>query len=298
MRSFLSLPLLLCVSSSFLAWAGLPACSSTSPSTGSVGASASSSGSGSSGSSSDGDATSCTTGVPLEGAAYDLTKSRFAFGSTPVPQDAGSLTRWVGSDGIVAIESNGSEMGSMDAFAPESGLPDWSTDTTKLTAHAVEYWESMGVASCQIAGTGIDGSVSGGGSVDGGTFQTTTQSIVTIQRAVQGVPVSESLAVARFDVNDQTTVESFYWPEIPADVVSAAIAFQSQLADPTALAAYKAKPPADAQGQGAVVIHHTSSFSTSPFQSAATYDVIETTPEDDGGDLSFDPNGNPVTTTW
>ena len=99
-------------------------------------------------------------------------------------------------------------------------------------------------------------------------------------------------------MNDQTTYESFFWPEIPANVVSAAIALQNQNADPNALAAYKAKLPADAQGQGRVVIHHTSAGSLQPFQTAATYDVVETTPEDDGGDLNFDQNGNPVTTAW
>jgi len=254
--------------------------------------------SGSSGGSPSTDSAACASGSPLSGASYDITKSAFAFGSAPVEQSAGGLDRWVGSDGVVAISSNGSEMGIMNATAPESSLPDWSTDTSMLEAHASAYWVSMGVASCEISGTGIDTSVSGGGSIDGGSFQNVSQNIVTLQRGVQGVRVVESLAVARFDVDDQTTVENFYWPEIPADVVSTAIAFSSQLADPSALAAYKAKLPADAQGQGSVVVHHSSSFSMSPFQAAATYDVIQTTPEDDGGELSFDQNGNPVTTVW
>jgi hypothetical protein len=88
--------------------------------------------------------------------------------------------------------------------------------------------------------------------------------------------------------------------------VSAAVTFANQLADPAGLAAYKAKLPADAQGQGHVAIHHTSMGSQSPFYAAATYDVVQTAPpSDDGGinfggdeDLSFDPNGHPVTTAW
>jgi hypothetical protein len=81
-------------------------------------------------------------------------------------------------------------------------------------------------------------------------------------------------------------------------VVSAAIAFKNQLAAPGALAAYKAKLPADAQGDGRVVIHHSSGLSMGSFQSAATYDVVQTTPQNDGGDLNFDPDGNPITTIW
>lgn len=244
-------------------------------------------------------AATCSSNSPLSGASYDITKSRFAFGSTPSAQDAGSLTRWVGSDGVVAIFSDGSEIAEMNAGAPQSNLPDWSADPSMLAAHASAYWVSMGVVSCQIASTGADSSGGGGGSTDGGpTTFTAGPTDVTLARGIAGVPVVESLAVARFDENDQTTYESFYWPEIPADVVSAAVAFQNQLADPNALAAYKAKLPADAQGQGRVVIHHTSAGSLMAFQSAATYDVVETTPEDDGGDLNFDQNGNPVTTAW
>jgi hypothetical protein len=240
----------------------------------------------------------CSPGSPLKGASYDITQSRFAFGSAPSAQDAGSLVRWVGADGVVGIFSDGFELGSMNAGAPESNLPDWSTDSAQLSAHASDYWVSMGVASCQIAGTGINGSVGGGGSVDGGFIVTTGSRTVMLARGIDGIPVVESLAVARFDVNDQTTQEFFYWPEIPANVVSAAVSFKNQLGDPSALAAYKTKLPADAQGQGRVVIHHTSGGSRSPFQTAATYDVIQTTPQNDGGDLNFDENGNPVTTIW
>jgi hypothetical protein len=86
----------------------------------------------------------------------------------PSKEVTGSLVRWVGSDGVVGIFSDGSELGIMNAGAPEANLPDWSTDASKLSAHAIAYWVSMGVATCQIANTGIDGSASAGGSIDGG----------------------------------------------------------------------------------------------------------------------------------
>lgn len=259
------------------------------------------------GASGSGDAAeSCSGSAPLSGATYDISKSRFAFGSSPSAENDGSFVRWIGSDGVVGISSDGSELGIMNAGAPETNLPDWSADPSKLSAHAIDYWVSMGVATCQIANANIDGSGSGGGSIDGGFTLVAGPSTVVLSRGVGGVPVAESLAVARFDVNDQTTDEAFYWPAIPAAVVSSAVTFKNELADPSALAAYKAKLPADAQGQGQVVIHHTSAGSSSPFQSAATYDVVQSLPPDDGGglvfggeeDLSFDPDANPVTTAW
>ncbi len=67
------------------------------------------------------------------------------------------------------------------------------------------------------------------------------------------------------------------------------------LVNPTELAAYKAKLPADAQGDGLVILHHTSSSSTSPFAAAATYDVEPPpAPLGLGSTLSFDADGNPV----
>ena len=235
---------------------------------------------------------SCAANEPLSGAFYDITKSRFAFGSTPSKQVTGSLVRWVGSDGVVAVWSDGSELGIMNAVAPEANLPDWSTDASRLTAHVIAYWASMGLATCQIANPGIQESLSGGGSVEGGVATTIGPSTVSFGRAVSGIRVVDSLAVARFNVNDQTTNEAFYWPEIQASVVSAAVTFATQLADPSGLAAYKAKLPADAQGQGQIVIHHTSAGSSSPFQSAVTYDVVQSAPPIEAGGLVLGGRGD------
>jgi hypothetical protein len=246
-----------------------------------------------------GTSAACTPGQPLAGASYDITKSRFAFGSKPAAVDAGPLVRWTGSDGVVAIWTDGSEMASMDANAPEADLPDWSADGKALAAHVTAYFVSMGVATCEISGTDGTYSAGGGGSTDGTmTVTFPSQSTVGLVRSIDGVPVVESIAFARFDSSEQTTSESFYWPTIPADVVTASRAFHDKLAAPGALAAYKAKLPADAQGDGQVVIHHRVSGSSLPFTAVTTYDTVQSTPEDDGGDLSFDPDGNAVTDTW
>jgi hypothetical protein len=242
---------------------------------------------------------SCAPGQPLTGASYDIRKSRFAFGGVPVAVDAGPLVRWTGSDGVVAISTDGSEVGLMNGGAPESDLPDWSSDGNALAAHVKAYFVSMGVATCQISGTDGTYSGGGGGSTNGGPMVTfASQATIGLVRSIDGVPVVNSTAYARFDTDDQTTNEAFYWPTIPADVVTAARAFHDKLAAPGALAAYKAKLPADAQGDGRVVIHHRVGGSSLPFTSVATYDTVRITPSNDGGELSFDSNGNPVMDTW
>jgi hypothetical protein len=111
--------------------------------------------------------------------------------------------------------------------------------------------------------------------------------------------VSESLAVGRFNTDDQSTSEGFYWPEVGADVVDAARAFRDRLAIDGGLAAYKAKLPANAQGDGQVVIHHTGSSSAAAFRAAASYDVRQSSQGGEfGRGLSFDADGNPMLTTW
>jgi hypothetical protein len=244
-------------------------------------------------------ANACTSGQPLAGAAYDVTQSKFAFGSAPVAVDAGSLTRWTGREGVVAIFSDGSEMAILDATSTASGLPGWSGDPV---AKVTGYYEGMGVPPCEIAGTSETSSAGGGGSTAGAanggapSIVTVGQTSVGLDRAVDGIPVVESAAWATFDENGETTYEAFYWPEIPAEVVSAARAFQDQLAG--GLAAFKAKLPADAQGDGRVVIHHHVAGAPGAFTAVAVYDTVQTTSDFSGEELYFDPNGNPVSDTW
>ncbi|HEX3696167.1 MAG TPA: hypothetical protein VH374_12355 [Polyangia bacterium] len=229
--------------------------------------------------------TGCEIGAALKSASYDVTKSRFAFGSTPVRDDSDGLSRWVGADGAVAIWPTGGELGSMNGGAPEASLPDWSSDPTALDAHVTAYFASFGVSACQIGEASVLGG-SGGRSI-------------SLLRRVDGIIVAESLAYARLDNQDQSTSEGFYWPLIPADVVTNARAFHARLADPIQLAAYKVNLPANAQGDGVVNLHHTNSSSTSPFAAAATYDVETTGSQFGRGPIvSFDADGNSVSMVW
>jgi hypothetical protein len=224
----------------------------------------------------------------LPGATYDITKSKFAFGSAPTLDDVGGgFVRWVGSDGALGIWASGAELGVMNAGAPESNLPDWSSDPAASAAHVLAYFESMGVEACQVPGSGATYFGSGTGTADGGlTSFTSNGSTAELERGYSGIRINESIAFAHFESADQTTSESLYWPAIPADVVSAAIAFQATLATQAGLAAYKALLPPDAQGDGQVVIHHSSSGSQGPFAARVTYDVISTVPALKGRGIS------------
>ena len=93
----------------------------------------------------------------------------------------------------------------------------------------------------------------------------------------------------------ETTKESVYWPEIPADIIADARALRQLQDDPLARSSYLAKVEASIPGAGSapgsVAIHH-SGPNAEAFVVFASYDVIVgRTPFhfDLNGDRVFDP---------
>jgi hypothetical protein len=216
------------------------------------------------------------------GTPYDITRSRFAFGTTPA-ETTGDMTRWTGANGVLAISRLGSERASLNGGTAPANRPDWSADPDALSAHVRDYFISLGVEACQVRSSNVMGSASG-------------QRTIALNRAIDGITVDDSLAFARIDQDDQSTDEALWWPDIPADVLAQARAFRDRLADPAARAAYQALLPSTAQTQGEVMIRHTgaSSLSTT-FQAQAVYLVVGPA-RGEGG--SFDESGVAVTTDW
>lgn len=208
--------------------------------------------------------TTNTTGAPscgepgkdLTGGAYDIARSRFAFGSTPVLSHENGMSRYVGANGVVAITTLGYELGLSNATSPAQGRPDWSADTGALTAHVLEYFGAMGMAACQ-ATPQILASGGGGGAVGQPSTTVFYGRTVAFNRVAAGIPVVESIAHAKMNDQDQTTEEGFFWPTLPASAIDEARAFRDRLADTANLDAYKAKLPPESRGPGQVVIHHT-----------------------------------------
>ena len=224
-------------------------------------------------------------GTGLAGASYEIAGSHFAFGSPPAKSTVGSGTKWSGVHGVVFIGVFGNALGTMNAGAPESALPDWSNDADALAAHVRAYWIAMGIPSCQIQSTEV---TAGGGAAG-------PQRTVFVLRVLDTIPIVDSKASARVNNADQSTSEGFLWPAIPSSVVASARAFRSVTAEPGALALYKATLPSAAQGEGVLVLHHSSIalMANSPFRAAATWDVTF------GGAIhSYDAAGAEVPGDW
>ena len=226
-------------------------------------------------------AKTCSPGQDLAGASYDLSKSRFAFGSSPVREDDSGLVRWVGSQGVVAIAPNGSAMAVPNGDSPALASPPLSLDAATIKAHTLAYFAAMGVTDCQVQDVSTSAGFAG---------TSVTSLVASLVRGIDSIAVSESQAWAAFTVDDQTTSESFFWPSISAAVVSAAVAFRNQLNDPQQLAVYKSRLPETARGEGSVAIHHSPPDSSSAIVKAiVTYDVLS-----GQSPLSFDASGTLV----
>jgi hypothetical protein len=154
-----------------------------------------------------------------------------------------------------------------------------------------EYFIGMGISDCQIVGTQILASSTSGTGIDA-----SYQRSVDCLRGIDGdIPIAESTALARINDEDRTNVETFFWPTLPASILILARAFKAETQDPTKLAAYKAKLPADAQGEGRVVIHHSTTWNMDPtkFVAFVSWDTVQgSTP------VSFNTDGAPVPQGW
>jgi hypothetical protein len=203
--------------------------------------------------------------------------------------------RWTGPDGALAIFVNGYALATLDADAPENALPAPSVSVSQYEADVIQYFERLGVPRCQVFATQLVAGASGGGTdglVDGGGAM--VPGGVGLLRAVDGIPIVESVAFASFDDSYQTIREQFYWPVIPSSTLSDARQFAQRLTIVAGLASYKKQLPDDAQGDGHVAIHHTSASEwLDSFYSVATYDVTLTGSGDAIG--TFDENGQVVT---
>jgi hypothetical protein len=226
------------------------------------------------------------------GVAYDVAKSRFSFGGTPIETKSASIDQWTGPDGALGVFSNGYTLATLAGDAPEADLPPLLATSAMIKDYVTDYFVGLGVSACQIQESRIlslgEGSLSG----DAGDTDLLGQVTVGLDRAIHGIPVVESIAMAEFDIDYQTTSETFYWPTIPSDVVSSALALQARTQTSVELASYKAKLPRDAQGSGRLLIHHTPGVATSSsFSAVAVYSVMSL---NDGSLLSFDVNGQAV----
>jgi hypothetical protein len=221
-----------------------------------------------------------TTTNTSDGAGFKhmANNSRFSLGANPSPKLEFGLSKLVGSDGVFAtVPETGWVLAIPNAHAP-SRLADPLTRSPEVHNKAVvDYFVGAGLPANQVGTVNAHASVQGSGSgplagpLPNGEFAGYT-SVIT--RVVAGVPVPDSFAWARFNINGVVVEEQVYWPTVPNNVVQEAKALVAMLADPTRNAAFARKLPANLV-LGQVVIRHSAGSYRAAFESVASYDVTQ-----------------------
>jgi len=92
-----------------------------------------------------------------------------------------------------------------------------------------------------------------------------------LTRAIDGIPVPDSFAFARFANDGSTVTEGVHWPAIPMATVAEAKSMLSSMKDATQASVMHARLP---QGNVQVVIRHSSFSSLSAPTYHASFDVM------------------------
>jgi hypothetical protein len=211
--------------------------------------------------------------------------------------------RIVGEHGVFATRmSNGATFGVPNSGAPSTKVPALTRDGDLHNQRTREYFLAAGLPSDQIAGVHVSTLMEGGGPV--GDFRPKLGKFVAftsnVDRAVDGIPIADSLAFARFNAQDQVVEEGVFWPDVPQSVLDEAAGVKRVLSDPTQREVYLSKLPSSIRnldGQvvdSQVVVHHSSWTVDSPPSFYACYDVTESVGSGMALIRHFDVRGNEV----
>jgi hypothetical protein len=216
--------------------------------------------------------------LTAEGAGFVhiANNSKFRIGANPTPKLEFGMSKLVGSEGVFGtIPETGWVLAIPNGRAP-STLADPLTRSPDLHNQRVrDYFVAAGLPAAQVGAVTAHGSVKGGGTgdptVQNGDFAGYT-SVIT--RVVGGVPVPDSFAWARFNVNGDVVEEQVYWPTIPANVVQDAKTLSAIVSDRAQFAVFAKNLPPNMQN-GQVVIRHSPGNDRAAFEAVAAYDMVQ-----------------------
>jgi hypothetical protein len=235
----------------------------------------------------------------VRGYVHSSAKSKCPLGSDPKTIKEGSLTKLVGSDGVIATNTvTGAVRAILNSDSSAEEKPAYSTKADVHNARVLKYFTEAGLPRDQIGMTQVltlmaaEGPKGKAVQNEHGKFVAYT---TVLTRQVDGVPVPDSFAAARFNRDDEATMEWVYWPPIPKKVVDDAKVLQAATADGEKHRLLLAKlPEALRRAAHQVTIRHSDFADESGFHAFAALDVHVTAANNGGlrgGTRSFDVNG-------
>jgi hypothetical protein len=227
----------------------------------------------------------------IPGFAQSMSTSKFQTGGAVTTSVSVGMTRWVGSNGVFAVDSaNGSASGVMNGGVP---FTPYAGGRVAHEALVRAYFLGAGLPADQVGQVRTNTNARGDGVPGSPEVPTKFSYSSIVTRSVSGILVGESHAWARLDVNGNVVAEGVYWPALDASAVSDAVLISQTISGSGGAAYFAILPVAPAlSGTGSVVIHHSSAFvETTAFQDFGCYDVWIATEGGSGYMRHFDKNG-------
>jgi hypothetical protein len=216
---------------------------------------------------------------PVPGYSHAFERSLFKPGGTLTTASEMGITKIIGSNGVFATDQvNGWVLATPNAGAPSTTRPPLPGAASDHNAKVLAYFVAAGIPQDQIGSVSTHTLMRGGASAAGVRDPDQFEGFYSIlNRAINGVVVSESTAWARFNTDGEVVEESVYWPPLPASVVQDATALAAKVADPaftSVLTQIEAHDPGYGIVDGQVVIHHNDATSHAAPYAVATYDSL------------------------
>jgi len=202
-------------------------------------------------------------------------RSRFLLGtSSPTIQIEGGFEKSIGAQGVFATDAvNGWALAVPNADAPIKKRPPFPGNADDHNRHTLEYFLASGIPKDQVTGVHVNTLMRGGMNANGEQLPNQFLGYYScLERSIQGVPVVESQAWARFNVDGDVVEESVYWPALPPTLEADITNFQVAALDNAYRAKLAAPVPLDF-ASGKIAIHHSSSTDHRKFTVVITYDV-------------------------
>jgi len=239
--------------------------------------------------------------VAVPGYVHSSTCSKFQVGSVPRSTVEGHLNKRVGAQGVLASNAvTGAVRGILNGDAAADKRPPLTNSAAVHNARVLQYFTSCGLPQDQIGQAQVLTLMAADGPADAHADSRKPSFVAyttVITRQIDGIPVPDSFAAARFNADDEPTMEWVYWPAIPKQAVAEAKAVQLALADPSRQPTLFAGVPAAATSRSEVTIRHSDFADESAYRAYGSLDVhVERSANSGfrGGTRNIDINGQEV----
>jgi hypothetical protein len=215
-------------------------------------------------------------GVP--GYQHLFAQSLFKPGDGPRTISDAGFSKIVGSTGVFGVDQiNGAVWAIPNADAPSAKRPPYTGSGTDHDARVKTYFVNAGLPADQIAAVQTHAMMQGGMDELGRRIPDSLVAYYSVlSRAVSKIPVAESYAWARFNVDGEVVEEGVCWPPLSAAAIGNANDLLMLAADPPSLSDLADKinqaQPGFGNANGRVVIHHNLSTDRGVPFVVATYD--------------------------